>query len=150
MLNYERRSITSVLARGFRSLYDFFAFLSVKSRGAESDLMSNADTGKVCEGGEPPPTAHVGAVDDRFAPRAPAIVFVGANAKFVGGVGFQVVDDGFTGWAGLVDPFSVPLSVADGVEPEEEEDDKIKIKKRMERFHKGISQGYILEPQLIH
>lgn len=62
-------------------------------------------------------TAHVGVVDDRFAPRAPAVVFVGAYAKLVGSVGFQVVDDGFAGWAGLVDPFPVPLSVADGVEP---------------------------------
>lgn len=63
-------------------------------------------------------TTHVGVVDHRFAPCAPAVILVGANPKLVGGVGLQVVDDGFAGWAGLVDPVPVPLSVADGVEAE--------------------------------
>lgn len=76
--------------------------------------MSNADGGKQ----NVVLTVHVGVVHDRFTPRAPAVVFVGAYAKLVGGVGFQVVNDGFAGWAGLVDPLPVPLSVADGVEPE--------------------------------
>lgn len=60
-------------------------------------------------------TAHVGVVDDRFAPRAAALVLVGADPELVGCVGFQVVDDGVAGGAGLVDPLPVPLSVADGV-----------------------------------
>lgn len=62
-------------------------------------------------------TAHVGVVDDRFAPHAPAVVLVGPHAKLVGRVGLQVVDDRVAGGAGLIDPLPVPLSVADGVEP---------------------------------
>lgn len=57
-------------------------------------------------------------MDDRFAPRAAAVVLVGADAKLVRRVGFQVVDDRVAGRAGLVDPLPVPLPVADGVKPE--------------------------------
>lgn len=96
-------------------------------------------------------TAHVGVVDDRFAPRAPAVVFVGAHAKLVGGVGLQVVDDGFAGWAGLVDPLPVPLSVADGVEPETKKRQITKERKWKDpRTTEGVPQGSILDPQLIH
>lgn len=63
-------------------------------------------------------TTHVGVVDDRFAPSAPAVVLVGADAELVRRVGLQVVDDRVAGRAGLVDPLPVSLSVADGVEPE--------------------------------
>lgn len=56
-------------------------------------------------------------MDDQFAPRAAAVVLVGADAKLIWRVGFQVVDDRVAGWAGLIDPLPVPLSVADGVEP---------------------------------
>lgn len=56
-------------------------------------------------------------MDNRFTPRAPTVILVGAHTKFVGCVGFQVVDDCFAGWAGLIDPLPVPFSVADGVEP---------------------------------
>lgn len=62
-------------------------------------------------------TGRVGAVDDRFAPEAAAVVLVGANPELVLRVGLQVVDDGVTGRTGLVDPLPVPLPVADGVEP---------------------------------
>lgn len=88
-------------------------------------------------------------MDDRFTPRAPAVIFVGAYTKLVGSVGFQVVDDGFAGWAGLIDPLPVPLSVADGVEPETK---KIQITKegkwkgpRMQRdikIYQGSSSGF--------
>ncbi len=63
-------------------------------------------------------TAHVGVVDDRFAPHAAAVVLVGPDAKLVGCVGLQVVDDRVAGGACLVDPLPVPLPVADGVEPD--------------------------------
>lgn len=63
-------------------------------------------------------TAHVGVVDDWFAPHAAAVVLVGPDAELVGRVGFEVVDDGVAGRAGLIDPLPVPLPVADGVEPE--------------------------------
>lgn len=63
-------------------------------------------------------TTHVGVVNDWFAPRAPAVVLVGADAKLIGRVGLQVVDDCVAGGAGLVDPLPVPLPVADGVVPE--------------------------------
>lgn len=63
-------------------------------------------------------TTHVSVVNDRFAPRAPAVVLVGANAKLIGRVRLQVVDDCVAGGAGLVDPLPVPLPVADGVVPE--------------------------------
>lgn len=66
-------------------------------------------------------TAHVGVVDDRFAPHAAAVVLVGADPKLVGRVGFQVVDDCVAGRAGLVDPLPVSLSVADGVKAVEKE-----------------------------
>lgn len=97
-------------------------------------------------------TAHVGVVDDRFAPRAPAVVFVGAHAKLVGGVGFQVVDDGFAGWAGLVDPLPVPLSVADGVEPETRKRQITTWKRQRKdpRTTEGVPQGSVLDPQRIH
>lgn len=62
-------------------------------------------------------TTHVGVVNDRFAPRAPAVVLVGADAKLVGRVGLQVVNDCVTGGASLVDPLPVSLPVADGVVP---------------------------------
>lgn len=62
-------------------------------------------------------TAHVGVVDDRFAPRATAVVLVGADGELVRRVGFQVVDDCVAGWTGLIDPLPVPLPVADSVEP---------------------------------
>lgn len=90
-------------------------------------------------------TAHVGVVDDRFAPRAPAVVFVGAHAKLVGGVGFQVVDDGFAGWAGLVDPLPVPLSVADGVEPETRKRQITTWKRQRKdpRTTEGVPQGSV-------
>lgn len=88
-------------------------------------------------------------MDNWFTPRAPAVIFVGAHAKLVGSVGFQVVDDGFAGWAGLIDPFPVSLSVADGVEPETK---KIEITKegrwkdpRMQRdieIYQGSSSGF--------
>lgn len=97
-------------------------------------------------------TVHVGVVDDWFAPRAPAVVFVGPHAKLVGGVGFQVIDDGFTGWAGLVDPLPVPLSVAYGVEPETGKR-QIIIRKRKgndPRTTEGVPQGSIFDPQQIH
>lgn len=97
-------------------------------------------------------TAHVGVVDDRFAPRAPAVVFVGAHTKLVGGVGFQVVDDGFAGWAGLVDPLPVPLSVADGVEPETRKRQITTWKRQRKdpRTTEGVPQGSVLDPQRIH
>lgn len=57
-------------------------------------------------------------MDDWFAPHATAVVLVGADAELVGRVGFQVVDDRVTGWAGLIDPLPVPLPVANGVKPE--------------------------------
>lgn len=57
-------------------------------------------------------------MDDRFTPHAAAVVLVGPDAKLVGRVGFQVVDDRVAGRAGLIDPLPVPLPVADGVEPE--------------------------------
>lgn len=66
-------------------------------------------------------TPYVGAVDDGFAPQAAAVVFVGSDAKLVVSVGFQVVDDGVTGGARLIDPLSVPFSVADCVVPTKEE-----------------------------
>lgn len=56
-------------------------------------------------------------MDDRFTPHAPAVFLVGPDAKLVGRIGFKVVDDRVAGWAGLIDPLPVPLSVADGVEP---------------------------------
>lgn len=87
-------------------------------------------------------------MDDRFAPRAPAVVFVGAYAELVGGVGFQVVDDGFAGGAGLVDPLPVPLSVADGVEPNTREG-AIKRDPRGPRTTEGVPQGPVLDPQVI-
>lgn len=60
-------------------------------------------------------------MDDRFAPHAAAFVLVGADPKLIGRVGFQVVDDCVAGWAGLVDPLPVPLSVADSVKAVEKE-----------------------------
>lgn len=66
-------------------------------------------------------TTHVGVVNDWFAPRAPAVVLVWADAKLIGRVGLQVVNDCVAGGAGLVDPLPVPLPVADGVVPEGDE-----------------------------
>lgn len=63
-------------------------------------------------------TAHVGVVDNRFAPHAAAVVLIGADAELVGRVGFQVINDCVACRACLVDPLPVPLSVADSVEPE--------------------------------
>lgn len=57
-------------------------------------------------------------MDDWLAPHAPAVVLVGPHAELVGRIGLQVVDDRVAGRAGLIDPLPVPLSVADGVEPE--------------------------------
>lgn len=62
-------------------------------------------------------TAHVGAVDERFAPRAAALVLVGSNPELVRRVGLQVVDDRVAGRARLVVPLPAPLPVPDGVEP---------------------------------
>lgn len=56
-------------------------------------------------------------MNDRLAPCAPTVIFVGADAKLIWRVGLQVVDDCVAGGAGLVDPFPVPLPVADGVIP---------------------------------
>lgn len=92
-------------------------------------------------------TAHVGVVEDRFTPRAPAVLFVGAYAKLVGGVGFQVVDDRFAGWAGLVDPLPVPLSVADGVEPETRKRQITKGGKwKRSQDYRGSSSGFYSRP----
>lgn len=66
-------------------------------------------------------------MDDRFAPHAAAVVLVGADAKLVGSVGFQVVDDRVTSWAGLIDPLPVPLSVADGVKPRQMGEGKVRV-----------------------
>lgn len=66
-------------------------------------------------------TAHVGVVDDGFAPRAAAVVLVGAHTKLIRCVGFQVVDDCVTSRACLVNPLPVPLPVADGVKPKGEQ-----------------------------
>lgn len=63
------------------------------------------------------PTPHVGAVDDGFAPHAIAVIFVGSDAKFVVGIGFQIVDDRVTGGTCLIDPLPVPFSVTDCVVP---------------------------------
>lgn len=62
-------------------------------------------------------TTHVGVVNDRLAPCAATVIFVGADTKLIWRVGLQVVDDRVAGGAGLVDPFPVPLPVADGVIP---------------------------------
>lgn len=62
-------------------------------------------------------TTHVGVVDDRLAPCAPTVIFVGADAKLIWRVGLQIVNDRVAGRAGLVDPLPVPLPVADGVIP---------------------------------
>ena len=56
-------------------------------------------------------------MDDRFAPHPAAIVLVGADAELVGSVRLQIINDRVAGWACLVDPLPVPLSVADGVKP---------------------------------
>lgn len=96
-------------------------------------------------------TAHVGVVDDRFTPRAPTVVFVGADPKLVGGVGLQVVDDCFAGWAGLVDPLPVPLSVADGVEPGTRRRQITKERKWKDlRTTQGVPQVSVLNPQPFH
>lgn len=58
-------------------------------------------------------------MDGGFAPDAAAVVLVGADAELVRRVGLQVVDHGVAGRAGLIDPLPVPLPVADGVEPED-------------------------------
>lgn len=57
-------------------------------------------------------------MDYGFAPHPAALVFVGADAKLIRCVGLQVVDYGVAGRTRLIDPLPVPLSVADGVEPE--------------------------------
>lgn len=61
---------------------------------------------------------YVGAVHDGFAPHPAALVFVGPDTELVLSVGFEVVDHGVAGGAGLIDPLPVPLSVTDCVEPE--------------------------------
>lgn len=61
-------------------------------------------------------TSH-GVVMDGFAPHAAALVFVGSDFEFVGRVGLEIVNDCVASGACLVDPFPVPFSVADRVEP---------------------------------
>lgn len=57
-------------------------------------------------------------MNDRLAPCAPTVFFVGADSKLVWRVGLQIVDDRVAGGAGLVDPLPVPLPVADCVIPD--------------------------------
>lgn len=59
-------------------------------------------------------------MDDRFAPCATAVILVGADAKLIRRVGFQVINDCVACWACLVDPIPVSLSVADSVESDGE------------------------------
>lgn len=59
-------------------------------------------------------------MDDWFAPCATAVILVGADAKLIRRVGFQVINDCVACWACLVDPIPVSLSVADSVESDGE------------------------------
>lgn len=50
-------------------------------------------------------------MNDRLAPLSSAIFRAGLDTKLIDGVGLQVVNDCVTGWAGLVVPLPVPLTI---------------------------------------